>query len=70
MTQPSPFNTTTARLAREATTDLYRLTPEVYAKLERQCVPPAVVSGTSPIEAGYKLGVQAVLKLLREGFSL
>lgn len=67
----TPFDTRNVPTAiRDELTHLYRLTPDVYAKLEKQCASPAVTSTTSELEAGYKLGVQQVLKLLREGFSL
>lgn len=45
-----------------------RLTPEVYADLERQLPKMAVTNDTSPMQAGYQLGVQTVLRLLREGY--
>lgn len=70
MAQPNPGNSNTRPTAQTVVTDIYRLTPDVYAKLEKQCGSPAVTSTTSELEAGYKLGVQQVLKLLREGFSL
>lgn len=40
---------------------------EIYHKIEKQFPRPGVTSTTSEIEAGYMLGVQAVLKVLREG---
>jgi hypothetical protein len=46
-----------------------RLRPDVYASLEKQLPRPVVTDNTSPLQAGYQLGVQAVLKLLREGFT-
>ena len=46
-----------------------RLVPAVYASLEKQLPKPVVTDNTSALQAGYQLGVQAVLKLLREGFT-
>jgi hypothetical protein len=45
-----------------------RLTPAVYKSLENAMVPPVVNNSTTAHMAGYQLGVQAVLKALREGF--
>lgn len=45
-----------------------RLTPEVYADLEKKFAKPLVTDNTSPIQAGYQLGVQAVLQALRVGY--
>lgn len=45
-----------------------RLTPEVYAALEEKVPPPNVTTTTTELLAGYQLGVQVVLKLLREGY--
>ncbi len=45
-----------------------RLTPAVYASLEKLCPPPRVTEATTDHHAGYMLGVQYVLKLLREGY--
>jgi hypothetical protein len=39
-----------------------------YKALEAKLVRSDVDNNTSPIAAGYKLGVQAVLKALRDGF--
>jgi len=50
-------------------TETVRLTPEQYRQLEGQLVPPAVTNSTSDLMAGYQLGIQAVLKLLREGYT-
>ncbi|WCA46226.1 hypothetical protein [Caulobacter phage DCM] len=46
-----------------------RLDPRAYVELERQVSPNVLVSNTTTdIEAGFKLGVQHVLSLLRKGF--
>lgn len=47
-----------------------RLTPETLRELERQVPPPIVTAQTTELQAGYQLGVQTVLKLLREGYSI
>lgn len=44
------------------------LNPVQYAALESKLLPPSVNNVTTPIQAGFMLGVQAVLKLLREGY--
>lgn len=45
------------------------LTKEQYKALEKQCPGPVPHSDTNPVEAGYLLGIQFVLKKLREGFT-
>lgn len=45
-----------------------RLTHEEYVKLENSLERVACDHATTEIEAGYKLGIQAVLKKLRDGF--
>lgn len=45
------------------------LSPSQYKALEKQCPGPIPHSETSPVEAGYLLGIQFVLKKLREGFT-
>jgi len=45
-----------------------RLTKEVYEDLERKLPPPIVQRDTSDLQAGFQLGIQHVLKLLREGY--
>lgn len=45
-----------------------RLTAEVYADLERKHNTFRPTSASTELEAGYALGVQAVLKDLRAGF--
>lgn len=51
-----------------ATVSYARLTPEVYQALEAKLSRTIVTSTTTPLEAGYQLGVQAVLKELRAGY--
>lgn len=48
---------------------VHRLSKEAYEVLERQCGPIKPTTTTTPIEAGYTLGVQHVLKMVREGFA-
>jgi hypothetical protein len=45
-----------------------RLSAEVYADIEKKVPKIAVTNDTSPMQAGYQLGVQAVLELLRKGY--
>ena len=45
-----------------------RLTAEVYQDLERKVGQVVVTRETTDLQAGYQLGVQAVLKLLRDGY--
>lgn len=47
---------------------LVRMDYDVYDHLERQVSNTGVVSTTSEIEAGFKLGVQHVLQKLRAGY--
>ncbi len=49
-------------------TPVVRLEYENYHHLERQCGTCLVVSTTSEIEAGFKLGVAHVLEKLRAGY--
>ena len=45
---------------------IHRLTPEAYRELEKKLPNPATpVDGT---QAAYNLGIQYVLKVLRDGF--
>lgn len=39
-----------------------------YKALEGKVIGPCVNNNTTELQAGYMLGVQAVLKLLREGY--
>lgn len=45
-----------------------RLPYEVYLGLEKQVALPGLSDKTTPIEAGYAMGVERVLRLLRNGF--
>lgn len=45
-----------------------RLSGEEYQKIEKKLGHIQVGPDTSPIQVGYMLGVQAALKVLREGF--
>lgn len=47
---------------------MVRLSEEVYNQLVKKLPPPVVSDSTSAHHAGYLLGVQHVLKLLREGY--
>ena len=47
---------------------LYRLNEDQYTALERQFQEPSVGDKTTDIQAGFQLGVQAVLKKLRIGY--
>lgn len=47
---------------------IVRLQPELYQKLETKLSRAVVTSSTSAIEVGYQLGVEAVLKELRNGY--
>ena len=50
--------------------ELYRLTPEVYEKLEAGLPKPIVTGQTTEHQVGYMLGIQYVLSVLREGFTI
>lgn len=45
-----------------------RLTREVYEDLEKKVGRVMVNRETTDLQAGYQLGVQAVLQMLREGY--
>jgi hypothetical protein len=45
-----------------------RLSPLAYEQLRKSLPDIAVNNETSPMQAGYQLGIQAILKKLREGF--
>lgn len=49
-------------------TEVVVLNKDIYKKLEDQLPAPAPTGTTTEIQAGYMLGVQYVLKKLREGF--
>lgn len=50
--------------------NMYRLTPEIYKKLEDQLPKPIVNAQTTEHMVGYMLGIQYVLAVLREGFTI
>lgn len=50
------------------TKTVVRLEQEVYAQLEAKLSRLVVTTTTTPLEAGFQLGVQAVLKELRNGY--
>lgn len=45
-----------------------RLTTEVYKALEAQCLPPMLTDNSTAITAAQIVGMQYVLKKLRDGF--
>lgn len=49
---------------------VHRLTKDMYAVIEKHMPRPSVGKETTDIQAGYLLGVQAVLSLLREEFTV
>lgn len=50
--------------------DFVRLRPDVMEALERELPAPYAGPQTSEIMAGYLLGVQAVIKKLRDGYAV
>jgi len=50
--------------------DLYRLSTSVYESLERQLPKPMVSKDTTEQQVGYLLGIQHVLGILRQGFTI
>ena len=48
--------------------EIVRLTDAVYRDLEKKCTPPRVTEATTSHHAGYMLGIQFVLKHLRDGY--
>ncbi|WP_429498852.1 hypothetical protein ACQUFY_05955 [Robbsia andropogonis] len=50
------------------TIEVVRLSADQYRELERKLTPPVVTTATTELLAGYQLGVQDVLKHLRDGF--
>lgn len=50
------------------TTKRVRLAPDEYRQLARKFPDPVVTENTTAHQAGYLLGVQAVLQKLREGY--
>ena len=47
-----------------------RLHPDEYQKLAREFPNPIVTETTTAHQAGYLLGIQAVLQKLREGYTV
>lgn len=47
-----------------------RLSVDVYRQLEQSLPTPAVTVQTTDLQAGFALGIQYVLKQLREGFTV
>lgn len=52
----------------QKTREVVRLTADVYKSLERELPAPGVGATTTDIQAGEQIGIQRVLRLLREGF--
>lgn len=50
------------------TVEVVRLQHDIYLKLEQELSKTFVTDATTPLWAGYALGVEAVLKKLRNGF--
>lgn len=48
--------------------EFHRLSMAAYEALEKKCPAPLVNSDTTAHQAGYMLGVQYVLTLLRDGY--
>lgn len=51
--------------------ELHRLTPEAYKMVEKLiggAANPVVTSQTTDLQAGESIGIQRVLKVLRDGF--
>lgn len=63
---PDNTGTLTDKPAPEPT-EVQRLTREVYLQLERECSRLAVGPTTTELQAGYQLGIAAVLEKLRNG---
>lgn len=49
---------------------IVRLHPDIYRKLEAKLSRTIVTEATTPLTAGYALGVEAVLKEIRNGLTL
>lgn len=52
------------------TVTLVRLDESAYKDLEGKCPIPFVQGNTTDLQAGFQLGVQHVLKMLREGYTV
>lgn len=49
----------------------FRLSREAYQQLETKLLSDVIVSDkTTDLQAGYMLGIQKVLKVLRDGFTI
>lgn len=59
---------TTQSKEKEVTVERTVLTQAQYQSLEKQLQSPTVSVNTTEIMAGYQLGIQSVLKMLREGW--
>lgn len=51
-------------------TELAVLTWPIYQQLEKQVAKPVVSSQTTPEQVAFALGVQSVLEVLRNGFTV
>lgn len=52
-------------------TQYFRLTPEAYRALEKSLLSDIYVNDkTTEAQAGYMLGIQKVLKVVRDGFTI
>lgn len=58
----------TPQEVKQAIKEVVRLDPVQYSTLERQLPGPVIGKDTTELQVAYNLGVQAVLKLLREGY--
>lgn len=47
-----------------------RLSEDQLAALERKITPPLVTTATTELLAGFTLGQQSVIKMLRDGFTI
>jgi hypothetical protein len=47
-----------------------RLTEEMLMALEKRLTPPMVTTTTTELLAGFTLGQQSVLKMLRDGYTI
>jgi hypothetical protein len=45
-----------------------RLNPDVYAALERECQIPPVSRETTAVQTAYAMGIEHVLRKLRQGY--
>lgn len=51
-------------------TILHRLDPSALAVIKKQCAAGITInSNTTPLQAGFQLGVQHVINVLQEGFT-